>query len=140
MNVSRIPVSSIFMLAVLCGCAPRTEISTVRITDPDGGISIDVPVQRNGTFSHETKRDNVVCVTSGKISDDGGDVYSVELRYDRRIYSSPGKFTSEELKTTFKAQSDAEVPVGRNPSKPQSELSVADNALTNVTFRLLKGE
>lgn len=82
----------------------------------------------------------MVCVTSGKISDDGGDVYSVELRYDRRIYSSPEKFTSEEIKTTFKAQSDAEIPVGRNPSQPPSEQSVADNALTNVTFRLLKGE
>lgn len=138
MCVSRRLVSSIVILTVLWGCSPRTEISMVRIVDPDNGVSMDVPVRRNGTFSHETKRDNVVCAASGTISDDGGDVYSVELKYDRRVYSAPGKFTSEELNTTFKAKSDAEVPIGRNPSEPQSQQSDADNALANVTLRLLK--
>ncbi|XZE52538.1 hypothetical protein SH139x_004238 [Planctomycetaceae bacterium SH139] len=112
----------------------------MRITDPDVGVSIDVPVQHDGTFSQESKKDNVVSVATGKVSDETGNVYSVELVYDRRLYSAPGQFTSEKLETTFKAEPNAEVPIGKNPSKPQTEQSVADNALTNVTVKLLKGE
>lgn len=140
MNVSRGLALSILFVASVCGCTSRTAISTVRITDPDAGFSIDIPVQTDGTFSHETTKENVVCVASGRISDDAGDVYSVELMYDRRLYSSPGKFTSEKLETTFNTKSDAEIPIGKNSSKPQAEQSVAANALTNVTFKLLKGE
>lgn len=140
MNVSSGLALSILFVASVCGCTSRTAISTVRITDTDAAVSIDIPVQANGTFSHETTKENVVCVASGRISDEAGDVYSVELMYDRRLYSSPGQFTSEKLEITFKAKSDAKIPIGKNPSKPQAEQSVADDALTNVTFQLLKGE
>jgi hypothetical protein len=103
-------------------------------------MSIDVPVQRNGTFSQETKKDDVVSVASGTISDDAGDMHSVALVYERRLYSAPGKFKSEKIETSFKAKLDAEISIGKNPSRPQAEQSAADNALTNVTFKLLKGE
>jgi hypothetical protein len=43
------------MLLILSGCSTRTSIATIRISDEEVGLLIDVPVQRNGTFSKETK-------------------------------------------------------------------------------------
>lgn len=131
---------SFLLVANCCGCTGRTAISTVRISDPDVGVAIDIPVQQYGTFSQQTKKDNIVSFASGTISDEADDVYSVALVYDRRVYSAPGQFTSEKIETTFKAKSDAEVPIGKSPSTTQSQQSVADNPLTNVTVKLLKGE
>ena len=130
---------SILLIATFCGCTSRTEISTVRITDPDGGMSFDVPVQANGTFSQEMKKDKVVSVASGSVSDTA-DSHSVALVYERRLYTAPGKFASEKLETTFTAKPDAEVPIGKNPLKPEAEQATANNALTNVTVKLLKGQ
>ena len=130
---------SILLVATFCGCTSRTEILTVRITDPDAGMSLDVPVQPNGTFSQEMKKDNVVSVASGTVSD-SGDAHSVALVYERKLYTAPGKFASEKFETTFTAKPDAAVPIGKNPSKPQAEQSTADNALTNVTVKLLKSQ
>ncbi len=130
---------SMLLIATLCGCTSRTEISTVRITDPDFGMSLDVPVQANGTFSQEMKKDNVVSVASGTVGD-AGNAHSVALVYERRLYTAPGKFASEKLETIFTAKPDAEVPIGKNPSNPEAEQLTANNALTNVTVTLLKGE
>jgi len=130
---------SILLIATFCGCTSRTKISTVRITDPDGGISFDVPVQTDGTFSQEMKKDKVVSVASGSVSD-SADSHSVALVYERRLYTAPGKFASEKLETTFTAKPDTEVPIGKNPSKSEAEQATANNALANLKVELLKGQ
>lgn len=115
------------------GCSPQTSIATVRISDPDAGGPIDVPVQRDGTFSKESKSGDMVVVASGKIQDDQDGVSSVKLVYDRSVRLATGSTRREKIETTFTAQSGVEVPIGRNPSKPEA----SGNATENVTATLL---
>lgn len=133
MRTFNILVASILLITAFCGCTTRTTaIKTVRISDPDSGVSLDVPVQANGKFSQELKKDNVEFAASGSISDVASS-HSVALVYERRRGLSV-----EKIETTFTANSDAEIPVGKNPSNP--EQSIAENSLANVTFKLLKGQ
>ena len=129
----------VFLIATFCGCTAQTEISIVRISDPDVGISLDVPVQADGTFSQEMKRGDVVSIASGKVSDESN-TQSVRLSYERRLYTAPGKFESEKLETEFKTTAGVEVPIGKNPSTPKTDPSTANNGLTNLTITLIKGE
>jgi hypothetical protein len=122
------------MLLILPGCSPRTSIATIRISDEEVGLLIDVPVQRNGTFSKETKTEGYVTVASGTISDDTAGVSSVKLVYDRRLRLAAGGTRAEKIETTFTAQPGVEVAFGKNPSEPDA----AGNATANVTVTLLK--
>jgi hypothetical protein len=115
------------------GCSPQTSIATVRISDPDAGGPIDIPVQRDGTFSKETKSGDMVVVASGKIQDDQDGAASVKLVYDRSVRLATGGTRAEKIETTFMAQPDVEVPIGRNPSKPDT----SGNATESVTATLL---
>lgn len=124
------------MLLILSGCSPRTSIATIRISDPDVGGPIDVPVQRNGTFSKETNTEGYVTVASGTISDDTAGVSAVKLVYDRRLRLAAGGTRAEKIETTFTAQPGVEVPFGKNPSEPDA----AGNATANVTATLLKSK
>jgi len=128
------------MLLLLCGCSPRTSISTIRISDPDAGGTIDVPVDRNGAFSKETKAGNFVSIASGTISDNASGVSAVKLVYERRLHSEQGKTKTEKIETTFTAQPDAEVPFGKNPSRPDVEQVDAESAFSSVTAKLLRGK
>ena len=119
---------------VLSGCSPRKSIATIRISDPDKGGPIDVPVQRNGTFSKETKTGDYVTVASGTISDDTDGISAVKLVYDRRLRLEVGGTKADKIETTFTAQPGVEVPFGKNPSHPGE----AENATANVTATLLK--
>jgi len=124
------------MLLILPGCSPRTSIATIRISDEEVGLLIDVPVQRNGTFSKETKTEGYVTVASGTISDDTAGVSSVKLVYDRRLRLAVGGTRAEKIETTFTAQPGVEVSFGKNPSEPDA----AGNATANVTATLLKSK
>lgn len=96
---------------------------------------MDVPVQTNGTFSKKAKIGDYAIVASGAISDETAGVSSVKLVYDRRLKLAAGGTRTEKIETTFKAQLDVDVPIGKNPSDPDA----AGNALANVTAKLLKG-
>jgi hypothetical protein len=129
---------STLLIATFLGCTSRTDVRTVRITDPDAGLSVDIPVQGNGTFSHTFKKDSFESVASGTIRDGDG-THAVALSYERKQHAETGKRTSEKIEATFTAPSDIEVPIGRNPSQPHPNPSSSDNSLVNVTVTLLHG-
>lgn len=125
----------IFLLA-FCGCSPRTSVATIRITDPDAGGSVDIPVQRDGAFSKKTTTSDCVAIASGTVRDDQQGSSSVRLVYERTIKSGTGQSKTEKIETTFTAQPDVEVPIGLNPSKPNA----SGNGTARVTAQLLKGK
>lgn len=139
-GVHTMKFSAAFFLAmsflVMSGCTPRTSIGTLRISDPDAGGPIDAPVQPDGTFSKETKTGGFVSVVSGTVSNQADGVASVKLTYDRKMSTATGGTRTEKIETTFTAQADVEVPIGRNPSQPDA----SGNATANVTATLLRGK
>jgi hypothetical protein len=106
------------------------------ITDPDAGGVVDVLVGSNGEFSKETKGGNFVSLVSGSIRDDTQESSSVKLVYERKIKSDTSRVKTEKIETTFTVQADVEVPIGRNPSDPNSNESTTGR----VTAMLIKGK
>jgi hypothetical protein len=123
-------------LLLFSGCSPRTSVSTIMITDPDAGGVVDVLVGSNGEFSKETKGGNFVSLVSGSIRDDTQESSSVKLVYERKIKSDTSRVKTEKIETTFTAQADVEVPIGRNPSDSNSNESTTGR----VTAMLIKGK
>lgn len=121
-SVMKLPAWSLFVMIalLLSGCSARTSIAIVRISDPDAGAIIDVPVQRDGTFSKKTKSGDTIVVASGTVRDDQTGMSSVKLVYDRRVRLANGGSRVEKIETTFTAQPGVEVPIGKNPSTPNT--------------------
>lgn len=124
------------MLLAFSGCSPRTSVSTIRISDPDAGGAVDIPVQSNGDFSKRTTTSDCVAIASGTIRDDQKGGSSVRLVYERTIKAGTGQTKTEKIETTFTAQPDVAVPIGLNPSKPDA----IGNETARVTATLLRGK
>ncbi|MFN9881333.1 MAG: hypothetical protein ACK557_22915 [Planctomycetota bacterium] len=133
---SSVGILPVIMLLAFYGCSPRTSVSTIRISDPDAGGAVDIPVQRNGDFSKKTTTSDCVAIASGTISDAQKGVSSVRLVYERTIKAGTGQSKTEKIETTFTAQPDVEVPIGLNPSKP----TASGNGIARVTAQLLMGK
>lgn len=127
-------------LSLLCllGCTDRSAIATVRIADPDAGVSIEAPVQPDGTFRGELRNDSVACVASGTVGAAVDGVYTVDVLYDRQLRTGSTTSDSDKLELTLQTQPEVEVPIGQNPSKPADAQTTAENKLVKVTMRLMK--
>ena len=118
------------------GCSSGTEPLTVRVADPDGGFSFEMPVDGKGAFFQETKNGDVVAVASGNISDETSDVYSVTLMYERKRGAASGNYGSARIKTTFTTKPDIEVAIGNSSSNRRSQ---PGDDFKNVTVMILGG-
>lgn len=125
------------LLLTFCGCQSPTDISLVRILDPERELTIDAVVQNDGTFYQESEKDRVVCSVSGMVRNASDGFYTVKLVYDRRFQAEAGRTTTEKIETKFQAKPDVEIPFGQNSATP-IEPSIVESALTTLSLKLIK--
>jgi hypothetical protein len=126
-------------LVTFTGCFSGTSVKKISIVDPQTGVSIEVPVKSDGSFSHETKNEKSVTVASGDISDGADGFHNVKLVYELTVEVEPGKSRTEKIETTLQTKVDVEVPIGRNPSEPQDQQSDPNKLPADLTIKLSKG-
>jgi hypothetical protein len=128
------------LLAVgLVGCSSGTTISTIKFSDPECGVSVDVPVDDNGNFKYNMVNEQASCDVSGTIRDEG-DKHAVRLVYVRQTQSNPNSKRTDKLDLTFQTASNVEVPVGLSPGKLHPTPADKEEPLAKVTVELKKGE
>lgn len=125
-------------LSTFTGCFSQTSIKKVSIVDPQVGVTLEVPVKSDGSFAHETKKENVVALTSGKISDAEDGFHNVKFVYERKSNGENGGERTDKLETEFQAKVDTEVPIGRKPSESPNVTTDAGNVFADLTIKLSK--
>lgn len=124
------------MLLLSVGCSNGSGISQVNLSDPDVGISGNVSVDRDGTFSGEVKNGDVIAILNGEVVASGDDTHKVTISYERKTYTSGTTFKSEKINCELFAQSGVDVPIGKPPASNQS--SGDDNSLERLSIKLIE--
>lgn len=124
------------MLSLSVGCSNGSGISQVNLCDSDVGISGNVSVDRDGTFSGEVKNGDVIAILYGEVVASGDDTHKVTISYERKTYTSGTTFKSEKINCELLAQSGVDVPIGKPPASNQS--SGGDNSLERLSIKLIE--
>lgn len=124
------------IVALLClvasiGCNSKADKLSVLISDPDCGVSFQIPIRSDGSFEQTFNSDKVSCEAKGKIKETQADNYEFDMTYSRKEGAS-----TEKIEVEFTAKSDAEVPIGKNPT-PSTAQPSTPNKLEKLTVRLV---
>lgn len=118
-------------LVAIMGCNSQADKLSVLISDPDCRASFEVPIRSDGSFEQTFSTDKVSCAAKGKITETQADVYEVDMTYSRTEGAS-----TEKIEVEFTAKSDAEVPIGKNPTQSSAQPSTP-NKLEKLTVLLV---